>query len=98
MQAQNTQVKEKKALTISELAHLHLTDQNHTTTDEELRNAKVELTSSEDIAIDEENLFEVDNSTVFAALSDESENKKENEDGRHRKNESSLPNPYDVLR
>ena len=31
--------------TISELAHRHIKDRNHTTTDEELRNAKIELSS-----------------------------------------------------
>lgn len=31
--------------TISELAHRHLRDKNHTTTDEELRNARIELSN-----------------------------------------------------
>ncbi|MDB5250708.1 MAG: hypothetical protein JWQ40_5102 [Segetibacter sp.] len=36
---------DSKNETISELAHRHLTDENHTTSDEELMNAKVELSS-----------------------------------------------------
>ena len=35
-----------KKETISELAHRHLTDENHTTSDEELMNATVEFSSN----------------------------------------------------
>jgi len=34
-----------KVLTISQLAHLHLYDKNHVTNDDELRNAKIELST-----------------------------------------------------
>ena len=37
--------------TISELAHRHIKDRNHTTTDEELRNAKIELSNIASINI-----------------------------------------------
>ena len=37
--------------TISQLAHRHIKDRNHTTTDEELRNAKIELSNIPSINI-----------------------------------------------
>ena len=91
----NATSEEKKPLTISELARLHLTDPNHTTTDEEMRNATLELT--ENVEVDEENLYEVDNTTVIPAMSIET-SEEENEEGRHDKDEASAPNPYDVLK
>ena len=85
---------EKKELgeTISELAHRHLQDPNHKTTDEELRNARIELSTPP--PTDDENLFEVDNSTVLPHLpgeDDQDDNKKESD------HEGRSPNPYDLL-
>ena len=42
-------VKTHRSETISQLARRHLTDQRHTTTDEELLHAKVELSGSSDV-------------------------------------------------
>ncbi len=94
MQSQDYNKEESKNETITELAHRHLKDENHTTTDEELKNAKVVL--SQNIKADEENLFEVDNTTVVPPLSTD---KKDNiDDEENDKNEEkSLPNPYDIL-
>ncbi len=39
----NTSLKDGKSETISELARRHLLNENHTTTDEELKNARIEF-------------------------------------------------------
>ncbi len=83
----------KKPMTISELAKLHLTDQSHTTTDAELRDATLELTES--VEVDEENLYEVDNETVIPAMDfEKSDEEKRDDDEEDR---YAAPNPYDVL-
>lgn len=46
-----------KPLTISQLARLHLSDRNHKTNDDELRNAKIQLSNV--ISINENNRFAV---------------------------------------
>lgn len=46
-----------KPLTISQLARLHLSDLNHKTNDDELRNAKIQLSNV--ISINENNRFAV---------------------------------------
>lgn len=43
--------------TISELAQRHIKDRNHTTTDEELRNAKIELSNI--ASINTKNLYTI---------------------------------------
>ncbi|HEX8356269.1 MAG TPA: hypothetical protein VF610_02610 [Segetibacter sp.] len=91
----NKSSKKGRSETISELAHRHLTDEHHTTTDDELKNAQFELTES--VQVDDENLFEVDNTTVIPPLSVERNNTDErnndDEDNRH----TSIANPYNVL-
>jgi len=79
--------------TISELAHRHMSDNDHETTDEELRNARLELTESSDIDVPNEQLFREDNTTVIPPIPGEEklmESKKDNDD-------RGVPNPYDVL-
>lgn len=46
-----------KTLTITQLARLHLSDRNHITNDDELRNAKIQLSNV--ISINENNRFAV---------------------------------------
>lgn len=97
IQLKNINQKENENETISELAHRHVKDETHTTTDEELKNAKVVL--SQNVKSDGENLFEVDNSTVIPPLikeNDEDVNDEDN-DKNNENDEKSLPNPYDIL-
>lgn len=81
--------------TISELASRHLHDENHTTTDEELRNATVE----DDTAVPdlEGDLHEVDNTTVIPPFPGEAEDDNVNESDSDDEYQSRPPNPYDVL-
>ncbi|MBA4139512.1 MAG: hypothetical protein H0X70_03250 [Segetibacter sp.] len=86
-----------KAETITELAHRHLKDETHTTTDEELRNAKLELTAN--VEADADNLYEVDNTPL---TSDEAKDNNYNKDKDEKKEDNKddkgdLPNPYTVL-
>ncbi len=95
----STNFNKKKGETISELAHRHLTDQGHTTSDEELKNARLELTG--DVEIDPENLYTVDNEPVVGPLAreDESVNKEKNTGkGGNKDGQGDLPNPYAVLK
>ncbi len=101
--SENPQKNDNKSETITELAHRHLTDEDHTTTDEELRNARLELT--ENAKVDTENLFEVDNAPVTASLHDEIKNEADNkvkdedkEDDEDENEKGDLPNPYNILR
>jgi len=48
--------------TITQLARRHFKDKSHTTTDEELRNAKIELSNI--VSINSGNLYELKNITV----------------------------------
>ncbi len=52
-----------KSLTITQLAHLHLYDRNHVTNDEELRNAKIELSNV--VSGNENNNFITSSSTIL---------------------------------
>ena len=84
--------------TITELAHRHLHDEGHTTTDEELRNAKVELTGN--IKEDPENLFEVDQAPVTSPLQNKTEkdtNLKDEDKESDKDKKGDLPNPYTIL-
>lgn len=88
----DTSKEEVKPETITELAHRHLMDESHTTSDEELRNAKVEF--SEEAETTEGNLFEVDHTTITG----ETENKEtvaEDDDDKDKHNDP--PNPYTIL-
>ena len=89
-----------KGETINELAHRHMLNPNHTTTDEELKNARIEFADNSASFEDLEKLTEVDNSTVLPGLSLENNDSAANCDGNAsmNKNESSVPNPYDVLK
>ena len=85
--------------TIKELAHRHLTNAEHTTTDEELKNARLEFTEVE-VDPDNERMFEVDQTPVLQALpSEENKQDKEEEDDDEDENnkDRGVPNPYDVL-
>lgn len=88
-----------KGETITELAHRHLNDKEHTTTDDELRNAKVELTGNAEEG--PESLFEVDNTPVTERLGGEGNNDGDNKDSKKNKPDKGqkhdLPNPYEVL-
>lgn len=81
-----------KKKTISELAEFHLKNQNHITTDDEIRNAEVEVTGiTPDL---EGNLSEVNSTTVIPALPGETTTEKsEKEDEKDKPH----PNAYDVL-
>jgi hypothetical protein len=84
--------------TISELAHRHLNDRNHTTTDEEFRNATLELPDHiKDVPGEE--LFEVDNTTIIPPLPGEESGGEESIENDKDKegNNNTVPNPYDVL-
>lgn len=59
----NALEKSGKALTISQLAHLHLYDRNHVTNDDELRNAKIELSNI--ISVNEGKRFTTASSTIL---------------------------------
>jgi len=90
----NATPKKGKSETISELAHRHLRDENHTTTDEELRNATVELTDDE--RRQDNSLHEVDHTTVMSSstegeLGTDTDMKSDDED------DDNVPNPYNVL-
>jgi hypothetical protein len=91
---ENIKPKKAKRETISELAHRHLRDEKHTTTDEELRNAMFELSDPE--VPEDTSLFEVDNSTVIPSEAD-------NGPGGHKDgnteevDQDDVPNPYTVL-
>ncbi len=98
--------KNGKTETITELAHRYLKDETHTTSDEELRNAKLELTGN--VEEDLENLYEVDHTPVIPSTSDNAEqnsfnkdkedDKKDKEDKEDDEDEKgTLPNPYTVL-
>ncbi len=91
---ENTNPKKGKAETISELAHRHLRDEHHTTTDEELRNAKVEL--SDDVHTQDESLYEVDNTTVSPSATDDRVSNDEDVKSKGG-DDDKVPNPYTVL-
>jgi hypothetical protein len=61
--ADNFLEKSVKSLTIYQLARLHLFNRHHVTTDEELRNAKIELSNV--ISVSQSNDFAVGSSTVI---------------------------------
>jgi hypothetical protein len=86
-----------KKETISELAHRHLKDPNHTTTDEELRNATVELTENVE---EPESLHEIDHTPVIGSGSDavnEEADTSNDDDNKKGNRDDDLPNPYSVL-
>jgi hypothetical protein len=90
---ENIKPKKGKGETISELAHRHLRDEKHTTTDEELRNATVELTDS--VEQQDTSLFDVDNTTVIPSATNDDLSTKE--DFKSDDGDGNVPNPYSVL-
>lgn len=91
--SENVNPRKGKSETISELAHRHLRDENHSTTDEELRNATVELTdSAED---QDKSLYEVDNTTVIPSSVDNGLST--DADAKSGDGDDDVPNPYKVL-
>lgn len=91
--------KDGKSETISELAHRHLRDKNHTTTDEELKNARIELNDSSDTSVEALSaMANIDNDTVLPPLpfekKDDSADNKTSDSGIPGK---SVPNPYNIL-
>lgn len=95
--ASNGQSTLPKAETITELAERHLHDEHHTTTDEEIRNARVEVTDS--VETDDENLYVIDHTTVLGSDEDTSDRGSEDEDddNDNETDKRSKPNPYDIL-
>lgn len=86
-QNENEISKNIKSETISQLAHRHIRDQNHTTTDEELRNARIELNENFDISLARfSGLAAIHNDTVLPPLSDSNTKK------------DPVPNPYNILK
>ena len=91
--------KDGKSETISQLAHRHLLNQYHTTTDEEIKNARIEFNDNYDASVEDlSNLSNVDNNTVLPPLPFE-----QNADNIYNKpsdsntDQKSFPNPYNVL-
>jgi hypothetical protein len=85
-----------KTETIRELAHRHLLDEHHTTSDEELRNATVEITDSNEGHDD--SLFEIDNTPVIASDYSRDNSAKEKEKAEDEHTRQNIPNPYDVIK
>jgi hypothetical protein len=88
-----------KSETIRELAHRHMLNENHTTTDEELKNARIEFDDNFDTSFkDLSDLYNIDNSTVLPPLPFEKNNgtidDKTSDSNNH---EKSFPNSYDIL-
>ena len=88
--------KSAKRETISELARRHMQDENHTTSDEELKNAEFEVTDNVTV---EDSLYEVDNTTIFPAMDSEKEENDNTDDEKNDEDDdrTSFPNPYSVL-
>jgi hypothetical protein len=79
--------------TITELARRHAQDPTHQTTDEELKNARIEFTTVD--GEEDENLHDVDDNTVIPAIPGEPRIEEESDDDDD--DTSKPPNPYDVL-
>jgi hypothetical protein len=94
MNSKEPENSEKHAESISELARRHMMDRTHTTTDEEIRNARVVLTGN--VKPDKENLFEVDNTTIIPPMPVENDKNLQNEDN-NKNDQRGFPNPYDIL-
>lgn len=88
----NTGRQSNRNETIPELARRHMVNEAHTTSDEELRNAKLKLT--ENVQAPEGNLHEVHDQTVIPPFPAEEDRSEMSE----KPGNSPLPNPYDVLK
>jgi hypothetical protein len=89
---QGQKSKGEKTETIKELVDRHMADEHHTTTDEELRNARIVLDEPTDVQ--DESLFEIDNTTLVPPLPGEETEPQTNDKDEDRP----PPNPYDVLK
>ena len=88
-----------KSETIRELARRHLLNQNHTTTDEELKNARIEFNDNFDNSVEDlSNLSNVDNNTLLPSLPFEHDSENiNNMPSDSNTDQKSFPNPYNVL-
>lgn len=88
-----------KGETISELARRHRLNENHTTTDEELKNARIEFNDNFDTSVEDLfNLSNVDNNTVLPPLPfEKNAGNINNESPDSNTGQKSFPNPYNVL-
>jgi len=93
----NQKTPNAKRETISELAHRHILDPNHTTTDEELRNALIEFNKPSDFSVSGlAKLAAVDSEAVIPSLPFEKENNTSRPNAAADE-ENSVPNPYNIL-
>jgi hypothetical protein len=92
--------KPDKGETISELARRHMLNKDHMTTDEELKNARIEFNEYPDASVSElSRLSEVDHETVFPPLPFEKNIMQEDKEISDSDSKNpSIPNPYDVLK
>ena len=88
-----TDEKQTTGETISELARRHLKDQNHTTSDEELRNARVVL----DEAASDMEESSSNSDTRTKELQVEGDNSESKKEPKGFEQQGHPPNPYDVL-
>ena len=89
---QNAPQEDGKGETIRELARRHLLNEDHVTTDEELKNAKLELDGEIELSNDRHDLADGDNksnNSTRTTIDDIIEEK-----GLDKKD---IPNPYDIL-
>jgi hypothetical protein len=91
--------KDGKSETISQLARRHLLNQYHTTTDEEIKNARIEFNDNFDASVEDlSNLSNVDNNTVLPPLSYKQNGGDINDESSDSNtDQKSFPNPYNVL-
>ena len=94
-----TKPKDGKSETIRQLAHRHMLDQNHTTTDEELKNARIEFNDDFDTPFEGwSDLSNVDNNTVLPPLPfEQSADNINNKPSDFNTGQTPFPNPYDVV-
>ena len=92
--------KDGKSETIRQLAHRHMLDENHTTTDEELKNARIEFIDDFDTPFEDwSDLSNVDNNTVLPPLPfEQNADNINNKPSDSNTDQKSFPNPYNVLR
>jgi hypothetical protein len=80
---ENTSQEDGKGETVRELARRHLLNEDHVTTDEELKNAKLELDGEVELSDDR---HDIDGANPPAPIIDDK-----------KKDEKDIPNPYDIL-
>jgi hypothetical protein len=91
--------KDVKSETIRQLAHRHMLDENHTTTDEELKNARIEFIDDFDTPFEGwSDHSKVDNNTVLPPLPfRQNADNINNNSSDFNTDQKSFPNPYNVL-